>query len=171
MPLSFNISTASNTCLMILFWIGHSSTVLTRSHIAVPGHKKKRSLLQAETAISAREYKNLSLTWTAPMSISWDKTFLRERKVQFTQDSLVHQYSRRSFALKTNVVTVKSCENNLYNWTMVPRGIISGLKVAWETLRITLKVKENFSACNTLENVYTSILRLYYDVLQLQTAL
>lgn len=32
---------------------GHSSTVLTRSHIAVPGHRKKRSLLQAETAISA----------------------------------------------------------------------------------------------------------------------
>ena len=33
------------------------------------------------------------------MQISWDKTFLRERKVQFKQDSLVHQYSRRSFAL------------------------------------------------------------------------
>lgn len=31
--------------------IGHSSTVLTRSHIAVP-HKKKRSLVEAES----REY-------------------------------------------------------------------------------------------------------------------
>lgn len=54
---------------------------------------------------------------------------------------------------------------------MVLRGIISGLKVAWETLGITLKVKENFSACNTLQDVYTSIVRLYYDVLQLQTAI
>ena len=53
---------------------------------------------------------------------------------------------------------------------MVPRGIISVLKVAWETLGITLKVKENFSACNTLEDVYTSIFQLYNDVLQLQTS-
>ena len=50
-------------------------------------------------------------------------------------------------------------------------GSYQNLKVAWETLGITLKVKENFSACNTLEDVYTSIVRLYYDVLQLQTAL
>lgn len=50
---------------------------------------------------------------------------------------------------------------------MVPRGIISGLKVAWETLGITLKVKENFSACNTLEDVYTSIVRLYNSKLPL----
>ena len=41
--------------LLKLCEIGHSSPVLSRSHIAVPGHKKKRSILQAE-AMPAREY-------------------------------------------------------------------------------------------------------------------
>lgn len=31
---------------------GNSSPVLTRSHIALPGHKKKRSILQAETVVA-----------------------------------------------------------------------------------------------------------------------
>lgn len=43
-------------CILIfLCEIGHSSPVLTRSHISVAGHKKKRSTLQAEAAL-ARKY-------------------------------------------------------------------------------------------------------------------
>lgn len=41
--------------LIFLCEIGHSSPVLTRSHISVAGHKKRRSTLQAEAAL-ARKY-------------------------------------------------------------------------------------------------------------------
>lgn len=78
---------------LTLLIIGHSSPVLTRSHIAVP-HKKRRSVPQAEL-VSAREYTNKMYNTIEPKKASLVSTL--SYRVKVVDEIIMFDHSIESY--------------------------------------------------------------------------